>query len=66
MVHPKTGEIISSYMRLMHNLATPKIWQTAFGKDFGVMAQGDLKTGQKGTNTIFVIMHAKIQGIPKN
>jgi hypothetical protein len=36
----------------MHDSATTKSWQTAFGKDFGGMAQGDLKTGQKGKNLI--------------
>ena len=46
MVHPTTGETISSYKRLMNE--TAKVWQTAFGKDFGGMAQGDDKTGQKG------------------
>ncbi len=61
MVHPVTGNIISSYKTLMHNLATAKVWQTAFGKDFGSMAQGCNKTGQKGTNTMFVMMHDKIQ-----
>jgi hypothetical protein len=39
MVHPVTGETISSYKKLMHNPATAKIWQTAFGKDFGGMAR---------------------------
>jgi hypothetical protein len=47
MIHPTTSKIISSYKRLMHDPATAKVWQTAFGKDFGGMAQGDLKTGQK-------------------
>jgi hypothetical protein len=47
MIHPTTGEIISSYKRLMHDPATAKVWQTAFGKDFGGMAQGDLKTGKR-------------------
>jgi hypothetical protein len=47
----------------MHNPATAKIWQTAFGKDFGSMAQGNLKTGQKGENLIFVMMHAEIKNI---
>jgi hypothetical protein len=50
----------------MHDPAKAKILQTAFGKDSGGMAQGNLKTGQKGTNLIFVMMHAKIQNIPKN
>jgi hypothetical protein len=66
MVHPKTGEIISSYKQLMHNPSTADIWQTAFSKDFGGMAQGNLKTGQKGTNLIFVMTHTEIQNIPKN
>ena len=30
----------------MHNPATEEVWQTAFGKNFGNMAQGDNKTGQ--------------------
>ena len=37
---------------------------TAFGKEFGGMAQGDNKTGQKGTNSIFVMSHTEITLIP--
>ncbi len=48
MVHPVTGKTISSYKRLMNNLATAKIWQTAFGKDFGGMAQGMRRRAKKG------------------
>jgi len=61
MVHPTTGEMISSYKQLMHDPDTAKIWQTAFGKNFGGMAQGDKKTGQKGTNSIFVMTHDDIK-----
>jgi hypothetical protein len=61
MVHPTTGETITSYKRLMHDPATAEVWQAAFGKDFGGMAQGDDKTGQKGTNSIFVMTHAEIK-----
>ena len=61
MVHPITGETISSYKKLMHDPATAEIWQTAFGKDFGGMAQGDNKTGQKGTNAMFVMTHEDIK-----
>ncbi len=60
MIHPTTGEIISSYKRLMNDPATAEVWQTAFGKDFGGMAQGDRKTGQKGTNSVFVMTHKEI------
>ena len=61
MIHPTTGEIISSYKRLMHDPATAEVWQTAFSKDFGGMAQGDLKTGQKGTNSVFIMTHKEIE-----
>jgi hypothetical protein len=40
MVHPITGKTISSYKKA-------ETWQR---NDFGGMAQGDNKTGQKGTN----------------
>jgi hypothetical protein len=61
MVHPITGETISSYKKLMNDPATAEIWQMAFEKDFGRMAQGDNKTGQKGTNAMFVMTHDKIK-----
>jgi hypothetical protein len=56
MVHPIMGETISSYKKLMNDPATAEIWQMAVGKDFGGMAQGDKKMGQKGANTMFVIV----------
>ena len=40
-----------------------KVWQQACGKEFGRMAQGNNKTGQKGGNFIFVINHTKIAQI---
>ncbi len=48
----------------MNSPATMEIWQTAFGKDFGGMVQGNNKTGQHGTNSIFVMTHAEILFIP--
>ena len=46
--------------KLMNNPAMMEIWQTAFGKDFGGMAQGYNKMGQKGTNAIFLMTHTEI------
>jgi hypothetical protein len=51
----------------MNDPATAEVWQTAFGKDFDGMAQGDNKTGQRGTNTMFVmtrdeVAHALVAG----
>ena len=61
MVHPVTGETISSYKKMMNDSVTAEVWQTAFGKDFGGMAQGDNKTGQKGTVTMFLMTHDDIK-----
>jgi hypothetical protein len=47
----------------MHDPATAEIWQMAFGKDFGGMAQRDLKIGQKGTNAMFIITHYTIRHV---
>ncbi len=66
MTHPTTGELISSYKRLMNNPHTAEVWMTAFGKDFGGMSQGDNKTGQKGTNAMFIISPQDIPHIPKD
>jgi hypothetical protein len=44
----------------MHDPKTAEVWQTAFGKDFGGMAQGDDKTSQKGTNSVIVMTHEEI------
>jgi hypothetical protein len=65
MAHPITGETIRSYKRLMKDPTPAQTWQMAFGKDFGGMAQGNQKTGQKETNSIFVMTHNKISRIPK-
>ncbi len=47
----------------MNDPATADVWQTAFGKEFAGMAQGDNKMGQKGTNAIFVMKHDKLAQI---
>ncbi len=44
----------------MHDPNTLKVWQTAFGKDFEGMVQGDNKMGQKGTCSVFVITWKEI------
>jgi hypothetical protein len=66
MIHPTTCKTISSYKQLMNDLDTVEIWKTAFGKDFDSMAQEDNKTGQKGTDSIFIMTHDKIKPIPTN
>jgi hypothetical protein len=64
MVHPVTGETISSYKQLMPHPAMAEVWKTAFGNDFGGMVQGNIKkTSQKGTNLMFVMNHNKIRKV---
>ncbi len=63
MVHPITGETISSDKKLMHDPATVETWQTAFGMDFSGMMQGDYKTGQQRRNAMFVMTHDKIKHV---
>jgi hypothetical protein len=41
----------SPITKIMNNPATSEIWQTAFGKDFGGMAQGNHKAGQEKAPT---------------
>jgi hypothetical protein len=43
LVHPTTGNTITSYKKLMNEPETVEVWQMAFGKDLGGMAQGDEK-----------------------
>jgi hypothetical protein len=59
-IHPVTGETFTSYKKAMKDPAIADIWQTAFGKEFGGMAQGDNRTGTVGTNAMFVMTHDDI------
>jgi hypothetical protein len=64
MVHPVTDETITSYKKLMKDPVTQETWMTAFGNDFGGMAQGENKMGQVGTNAMFVMDPKDIPNIP--
>jgi hypothetical protein len=66
VVHPTTGETITSYKKLIACPLLRDVWTTAFGKEFGNLAQGDRKTGEKGTNTMFVMTHPQIRDIPRD
>jgi hypothetical protein len=64
MVHPATGKTISSYKKLMKDPVTAETWQTAFGKGFGGMCQGNDKTGAIGTNAMFVMTPTEVTNMP--
>eukprot|EP00804_Cyclotella_cryptica_P028752 CCRYP_008237-RA/>CCRYP_008237-RA protein AED:0.41 eAED:0.41 QI:0/0/0/1/0/0/2/0/217 len=65
VVHPTTGEAITSYKKLIVCPLLREVWSTAFGKEFGNLAQGDNKTGEKGTSTMFAMTHTEIRNIPR-
>ena len=66
IIHPTTGETISDYRQLLKEPALRKVWEKAFGKEIGGLAQGDTLTGAPGTNTIFFLTHEEIAKIPKD
>jgi len=61
MVHPVTGDIVSSYKKAMNDTSIGELWKTAFGKEFRGLAQGDINTQTKGTNAIFIMTHKDIK-----
>eukprot|EP00804_Cyclotella_cryptica_P008031 CCRYP_004537-RA/>CCRYP_004537-RA protein AED:0.47 eAED:0.59 QI:0/0/0/1/0/0/2/0/135 len=50
VVHPTTGETITSYKKLIACPLLRDVWTTAFGKEFGNLAQGDRKTERNEHN----------------
>jgi hypothetical protein len=54
VIHPVTGATITRYQTLAKDPITRDTWTTAFGKEFGNLAQGDQQTNTKGTDCIFV------------
>ena len=61
VIHPSTGKLITKYAELANNPKMAEVWSTAFGKEFGGLAQGDEKTGAKGTNSLIVMTHEQIK-----
>ena len=41
VIHPTTGEIMTSYKRLTNDPKFREVWETAFGKEWVGLAQGD-------------------------
>ena len=66
MIHPVTGESITQYKKLQRDPLLKELWATAWGKEFGNMAQGDKRTSTPGTDSIFVMSHDKIGRIPED
>ena len=52
VVHPTTGETITSYRKLANNEEMRETQTTGVGKEFGNLAQGDNETGTPGIDAI--------------
>ena len=50
VVHPVSRETISEYQTLAKDPVTKEIWTTAWGKEWGNLAQNDEKQTQQGQN----------------
>jgi hypothetical protein len=64
VVHPTTGETITSYNKLAKDEEMRETWTAGFGKDFGNLAQGDNKNGTPGMNCVHVMDLEQIKNIP--
>eukprot|EP00804_Cyclotella_cryptica_P014738 CCRYP_021242-RA/>CCRYP_021242-RA protein AED:0.23 eAED:0.23 QI:0/0/0/1/1/1/2/0/599 len=71
VVHPTTGETMTSYKKLIACPLLRDVWTTAFGKEFGILAQGDRKTAQYNLDKhamhgfIFLELRGAIYGLPQ-
>ena len=66
VVHPITGETIANHKKLATDPVMQNVWETAFGKEFDNLAQGNNKTKTEGTNSVFIMSHEEIKKIPKD
>eukprot|EP00978_Attheya_sp_CCMP212_P042176 scaffold252677_cov57-Attheya_sp.AAC.2 len=66
VIHPTSGDIITSYKKLARDPELKEVWQTSFGKEWGGLAQGDNKTGAKGTDTFNLLCPDQVKDIPKD
>ena len=66
VVHPDTGETITSYKKLINDLRMSKTWMTGFGKEFGNLAKGDNEIGTPRMNALHVKDFEDIRNISKD
>ena len=66
VIHPTTGELITSYKRLAKDPELKEVWETGFGKEWGSLAQGDKRTGSIGTDTFVILRPEQVLLIPND
>ena len=64
VIHPTTGDIITSYKKLINDQTLRDVRETGFGKEWGGLTQGDKRTGASGTNTLIILSPDRIHEIP--
>ena len=66
VIHPRTVELIMSYKKLSKDQELREVWVTGFGKEWVSLAQGDTRTGAKGTDTFKILRIEQILLIPND
>jgi hypothetical protein len=66
VVHPVSGDTITSYKTLACDEVLGPTWRRGFGKEFGNLCQGDDLTGEVGTNALHGMSHDELANIPKD
>ena len=66
VIHPTTGELITSYKRLAKDPDLKEVWETGFGKEWGSLSQGDTRTGAIRTNTLKILHSEQVILIPND
>ena len=64
VIHSITDKSFTNYKKSSKYPQTREVWTTVFGKEWVNLAQGDVKIGTKGTNSLFVQNNNKIRQIP--
>ncbi len=65
VIHPETGETITSYEKLANHPLTKETWTKAMGMELGNIAQGHKATITWDTHTVFFLDHNSIKCIPE-
>ena len=66
VIHPRTVELIMSYKKLSKDPELREVSETGFVKEWGSLAQGDTRTGGKGTGTFKILRPEQVLLVPND
>ena len=66
VIHPGTSELITSYKRFPKDPEMKEVLETGFGKEWGNLAQVDMRTGAKVTDTFKILRPEQVLLIPND